>query len=159
MPCGAHNECAVSIIEAGHNSHDAGWVLSLSLREVFNRIANPDFHDSSFSKLVEHPRLELGTSGLKVRCATNCANAPWSGKRDLNPRLQPWQGCTLPLSYSRKEVENGERTAATAHKNFPILTNLDESEGFLFKKKRKKVKKMRNPMISSTYKPRPKTTF
>ena len=26
----------------------------------------------------------------------------WSGKRDLNPRLQPWQGCTLPLSYSRK---------------------------------------------------------
>ena len=26
----------------------------------------------------------------------------WSGKRDLNPRLQPWQGCTLPLSYSRQ---------------------------------------------------------
>jgi len=25
----------------------------------------------------------------------------WSGKRDLNSRLQPWQGCTLPLSYSR----------------------------------------------------------
>src|SRR5215510_5152237 len=24
-----------------------------------------------------------------------------SGRRDLNPRLQPWQGCTLPLSYSR----------------------------------------------------------
>jgi hypothetical protein len=21
----------------------------------------------------------------------------------LNPRRQPWQGCTLPLSYSRKE--------------------------------------------------------
>ena len=26
----------------------------------------------------------------------------WSGRRDLNPRRQPWQGCTLPLSYSRK---------------------------------------------------------
>ena len=25
----------------------------------------------------------------------------WSWRRDLNPRLQPWQGCTLPLSYSR----------------------------------------------------------
>src|SRR5581483_5270647 len=25
----------------------------------------------------------------------------WSGKRDLNPRPQPWQGCALPLSYSR----------------------------------------------------------
>ena len=27
----------------------------------------------------------------------------WSGKRDLNPRLRPWQGRTLPLSYSRSK--------------------------------------------------------
>ncbi len=26
-----------------------------------------------------------------------------SGRRDLNPRRRPWQGRTLPLSYSRKE--------------------------------------------------------
>ena len=25
----------------------------------------------------------------------------WSGRRDSNPRLRPWQGRTLPLSYSR----------------------------------------------------------
>ena len=25
----------------------------------------------------------------------------WSGRRDSNPRHQPWQGCTLPLSYTR----------------------------------------------------------
>ena len=25
----------------------------------------------------------------------------WSGRRDLNPRLRPWQGRALPLSYSR----------------------------------------------------------
>jgi hypothetical protein len=25
----------------------------------------------------------------------------WSGRRDLNPRPQPWQGCALPLSYAR----------------------------------------------------------
>ena len=31
-------------------------------------------------------------------------NLRWSGKRDSNPRLQPWQGCTLPLSYSRSVV-------------------------------------------------------
>ncbi len=24
-----------------------------------------------------------------------------SGRRDLNPRPQPWQGCALPLSYTR----------------------------------------------------------
>src|SRR5262245_61549148 len=28
----------------------------------------------------------------------------WSGKRDSNPRLRPWQGRTLPLSYSRMPV-------------------------------------------------------
>ena len=28
----------------------------------------------------------------------------WSGKRDLNPRPQPWQGCALPLSYSRLDA-------------------------------------------------------
>src|SRR5215207_10995921 len=27
-----------------------------------------------------------------------------SGRRDLNPRLRPWQGRTLPLSYSRVSV-------------------------------------------------------
>src|SRR6266852_3801157 len=27
----------------------------------------------------------------------------WSGRRDLNPRLRPWQGRTLPLSYSRSD--------------------------------------------------------
>ena len=59
----------------------------------------------------------------------------------------------LPLARMRKGL------LPQPIKNFPILTNLDESEGLLFKKKRKKVKKMRNSTISSTYKPRPKTTF
>ena len=26
----------------------------------------------------------------------------WSGRRDSNPRPQPWQGCALPLSYARR---------------------------------------------------------
>ena len=34
---------------------------------------------------------QLGEPGTKL----------WSGKRDSNPRLRPWQGRTLPLSYSR----------------------------------------------------------
>ena len=25
----------------------------------------------------------------------------WSGRGDSNPRPQPWQGCALPLSYTR----------------------------------------------------------
>jgi hypothetical protein len=40
----------------------------------------------------------LQTSALPLGYA---AKKKWSGKRDLNPRLRPWQGRTLPLSYSR----------------------------------------------------------
>ena len=31
----------------------------------------------------------------------NYAGFRWSGRRDLNSRRRPWQGRTLPLSYSR----------------------------------------------------------
>ena len=34
---------------------------------------------------------------------TRAARGVWSGKRDSNPRLRPWQGRTLPLSYSRPQ--------------------------------------------------------
>jgi hypothetical protein len=58
------------------------------------------------------PRKQIRTSGApacRSRFHAIAGNFPsmgiveacWSGKRDLNPRLQPWQGCTLPLSYSR----------------------------------------------------------
>ena len=32
---------------------------------------------------------------------TGAERADWSGRRDSNPRPQPWQGCALPLSYTR----------------------------------------------------------
>src|SRR4029453_3031044 len=39
---------------------------------------------------------------LAIRSSLACqASEGWSGKRDSNPRLRPWQGRTLPLSYSR----------------------------------------------------------
>ena len=31
----------------------------------------------------------------------NCFSQMWSGQRDSNSRLPPWQGGTLPLSYTR----------------------------------------------------------
>ena len=47
----------------------------------------------------------------------------WSGRRDLNPRLRPWQGRTLPLSYSRSAAtiineasERGKINAITTGK-------------------------------------------
>src|SRR6202008_2443013 len=41
----------------------------------------------------------------------------WSGRRDLNPRLRPWQGRTLPLSYSRSadlDYSGGANNGANA---------------------------------------------
>ena len=40
----------------------------------------------------------------------------WSGKRDSNPRLRPWQGRTLPLSYSRPP----NRTAVNGHRHTAV---------------------------------------
>src|ERR1700733_6648683 len=37
----------------------------------------------------------------------------WSGRRDSNPRPQPWQGCALPLSYTR--VLKGGAAAGRAY--------------------------------------------
>src|SRR5688500_17827791 len=40
------------------------------------------------------------------RCLVQQIHFPnnWSGKRGSNSRPQPWQGCALPLSYSRKKT-------------------------------------------------------
>ena len=43
----------------------------------------------------------------------------WSGRRDLNPRLQPWQGCTLPLSYARVESKVCEMRRVPVKINLP----------------------------------------
>ena len=45
-----------------------------------------------------------GSAATETRLANRklaSASEGWSGKRDSNPRLRPWQGRTLPLSYSR----------------------------------------------------------
>ena len=42
----------------------------------------------------------------------------WSGRRDLNPRRPPWQGGTLPLSYSRG-------SNATVSSNGPAGSQVD----------------------------------
>ena len=45
----------------------------------------------------------------------------WSGRRDSNPRPQPWQGCALPLSYARSGAVPGvsRRGEAGISRGFP----------------------------------------
>ncbi len=45
-----------------------------------------------------------GDTGMRKTLAGARGQHFWSGRRDLNPRLRPWQGRTLPLSYSRSAV-------------------------------------------------------
>ncbi len=62
-------------------------------------------------KVLQTSALPLGYAALILKRKAKAALAScssvglrpktWSGRRDLNPRLRPWQGRTLPLSYSR----------------------------------------------------------
>jgi hypothetical protein len=45
--------------------------------------------------------LRAGLANRSLTRTLASVSEGWSGKRDSNPRLRPWQGRTLPLSYSR----------------------------------------------------------
>ena len=62
---------------------------------------NKGFADLCLTTWLRRPKLSRqAEEGRKPRFAPFYGNL-WSGRRDSNPRLRPWQGRTLPLSYSR----------------------------------------------------------
>ena len=67
--------------------------LPLGYRALGHYNLAPAYENSPSCELRKKPSLGAGIS-QKI----------WSGRRDLNPRLRPWQGRTLPLSYSRSAV-------------------------------------------------------
>ena len=60
----------------------------------------------------------LGDLGAGFRAA----RLAWSGKRDSNPRPQPWQGCALPLSYSRAQANPPENRQALSRGGYGPLS-------------------------------------
>jgi hypothetical protein len=60
--------------------------------------ANPGLNEQAQAKAWACSFKPSGRLGLGLAPEEN----EWSGRRGSNPRLQPWQGCTLPLSYSRE---------------------------------------------------------
>ena len=64
--------------------------------------------------MVSAQGFEPRTHALEGRCSIQLSYAPilfiWSGKRDSNSRLSPWQGDALPLNYSRKYNGGNNRT-------------------------------------------------
>ena len=61
---------------------------------------------SPFTFLEATPGFEPGVKDLQSSALPLGYVASWSGRRDLNSRLSPWQGDTLPLSYTRN-ILNG----------------------------------------------------
>ena len=62
---------------------------------------------------MEDGGFEPRTHALEGRCSIQLSYAPtyiWSGKRDSNSRLSPWQGDALPLNYSRRYNGGNNRT-------------------------------------------------
>ena len=64
-------------------------------------------------EVLQTSALPLGDGAVRTECE-DAGKKKWSGKRDSNPRLRPWQGRTLPLSYSRsssfeKTVTHGSK--------------------------------------------------
>ena len=63
--------------------------------ENLKPLPNGQGHSPSRRRKHERP----AKAGLLSVLASLAGN--WSGRRDSNPRPQPWQGCALPLSYAR----------------------------------------------------------
>lgn len=53
------------------------------------------YQSTAITELYKFIKLKNNENNFKKNCFV------WSGRWDSNPRHQPWQGCTLPLSYAR----------------------------------------------------------
>jgi hypothetical protein len=63
--------------------------------------------------------VNVGLPSRRSRERLRRGGGGWSGKRDSNPRLRPWQGRTLPLSYSRSSTKSQRTTAIFAQSRRP----------------------------------------
>ena len=90
-------------VKGSHCNHFGFWDSLLEMGRVCARSRSNGVcaMGSVFSRIRAEPGLGSATKNApKAGCLSG--RFSWSGRRDLNPRRQPWQGCTLPLSYSRK---------------------------------------------------------
>lgn len=63
---------------------------------------------------ILRPRFGCPKTQKPRRSAASQRSEIWSGRRDSNPRPQPWQGCALPLSYTRSHGRWPQRRAYMA---------------------------------------------
>ena len=76
-----------------------GWMAELRLESRTARVA-------ARAVLFLNPALRARNLQAEVATGGQPLENSWSGRRDSNPRPQPWQGCALPLSYARTAGRN-----------------------------------------------------
>ena len=77
------------------------WTVPpLRLKEFKNRVVKIGSEESRVKAKEIYEYLTI-CSHLVAEQTQAKVKFSWSGRWDSNPRLQPWQGCALPLSYAR----------------------------------------------------------
>ncbi len=77
------------------------WLPQVAARAL---ISSADRHTSVCLELVVGPLFRGSESSRRLpieKAAHKGRLFNWSGQWDSDPRHQPWQGCALPLSYTR----------------------------------------------------------
>jgi hypothetical protein len=112
------------------------WILFIhSLREVHRRVGRGPAGDfqvlrqglqaSGQNKNPGYLRKELRKSGQTKRIPEGILIVFWSGKRDSNPRLRPWQDALLPCLHMNRYADKCLKINALQKNNwqFCLLRN------------------------------------
>ena len=70
------------------------------------------------------PGIEPGYPAWKAGVLPLNYTRIWSGRRDSNPQLSPWQGDTLPLSHSRNNGGSSRNRTSDTRIFSPLLYRL-----------------------------------
>ena len=87
------------VTDSGGRAH-RGRQRRLSPRQRRGKLEAPPGFEPGM-EVLQTSALPLGDGAVRTAARAAPEDRRWSGKRDSNPRLRPWQGRTLPLSYSR----------------------------------------------------------
>ena len=81
MRCGTDSNCRIKVLQTFPLSH-----LGTTPKSIFN------FQFSMYN----YKLFQINKAGSEINKYILMNIKRKSGKRDSNPRLQPWQGCALP---------------------------------------------------------------